>query len=536
MSRGLAASVLVVLLGLPVGSGAAVAQDRPEDVQGYHQSVELVPAGEEVLRWDGNRYGGRLEVRAGADGLVVVEHLPPETYLLGIQEVPFSWPMEALRAQAVAARTYLAWTVSRGRAGAGATYGFDICATDACQVYDGLDQIDQPRGARWAEAVRSTEGEVLVFEGRPAQALYSSTSGGRTRSVQDVFEDSPPLPYLQAVDSPDEDSPFVSWQVELASWKLADVLRAAGHLVGPDVSEVEVLETDDGDGPWRVRLVTGAGAEVLSLDQFRRALNRYGPRQHPGDLPARRPEGGSYPQVLLSSTFSVRLEHRTAEQFRPGFPLLERIFVFEGRGWGHQVGMSQYGAKAMAERGNAYPDILAHYYGGLRPRPAAELLPEEVAVGLGWGLREVSISSAGPVSLRAGGEELVSGALGTWTFRFDRGLVAVVPPEGFGLPPSLTRVEAVSPVPLGRAAVIRGVLSTPAELRLVVFRGAAVVDVTEPRVHEAGPVVLLWDGEVGGAPAPPGAYRVLIEGSAPGGGFHAFTTLVVGGSPDRGAP
>ena len=504
----------------------ALAQEA-EQVGGYHRRLELVPAEGHVLVWDGRRFGGRLEVKVSQGGLAVVEHLPPEQYLMGIEEVPLTWPEAALRAQAVAARTYLAWTLAGGRAGAAASHGFDICATDACQVYRGLDQLDRSGGARWAAAIGDTADQVLVYQGRPAQALYSSTSGGRTRAVQDVFEGSPPIPYLQAVDSPGEDSPFASWQVELASWKLADVLREADYLVGPDVSEAAVLETVDGGGPWQVRLMTGAGERLIELDDFRRLMNRYGPRRHPGELPAQRPDGKRYPQVILSYTFSIHEEVRIPDEFRPGYPLRERVFVIEGAGWGHQVGMSQYGAKAMADRGAGYGEILAHFYGGLQPQQAGDLLPDEVSVGLDWGREEVRISSDGPVTLLADGEPLVTGALGEWTFRSEEDLVAVIAPEGFGLPPTLGGLEAVSPVQEGRAVVLRGVLSTPSELRVVVFRGPEVVATTEWTVKEAGPVVLLWDASVDGRPAGPGIYQVLVQGRSPSGNFAVFTTLEV---------
>ncbi|MDP8958011.1 MAG: SpoIID/LytB domain-containing protein [Actinomycetota bacterium] len=515
----------LAVVALLLGAGApAVAHGQPA---GYHGSVQLVPASGDFLRWDGRRFGGRLEVRASLGGLAVIEHVGVEDYLMGIEEVPLSWPMEALRAQAVAARTYLAWTFQAGRAGAGATHGFDICATDACQVYRGIDQVGRPQGDRWVQAVRDTAGEILLYEGRPAQALYSSTSGGRTRSVQDVFEGSPPLPYLQGVESPGEDSPFVSWQVELASWKLADVLREAGYLVGPDIGEARVVPGPDGSGPWQVRLWTGAGEKVMDAGDFRRALNVYGPARHPGVLPALRPDGERYPQAILSYTFSLHEEERVPEQLQPGHPLVERVIVIEGSGWGHQVGMSQYGAKAMADRGAGYRDILAHYYGGLRPQPAGEWLPEEVAVGLDWELEEVSVSGSGPVTMTADGQPLMADALGDWTFLHAQGLVGVVPPEGFGLPPTLTQVRPVSPVPQGRAAVIRGMLSTPSELRLVMFRGAEQVGTTKWEVKEAGSIILLWDALIEGEPAVPGRYSVLIEGRAQGEAFRAYTALSV---------
>ena len=145
----------------------------------------------------------------------MTETLSPESYLLGIREVPSSWPEEALKTQAVAARTYLAFTLSAGRTSSGERFSYDICATTACQVYRGHAELGTEGGLRWSEAVTATAGEILLYNGRPAQALYSSTAGPRTRESEDIFPGLD-VPYLGAVDSPGEDSPFVDWRFEVA--------------------------------------------------------------------------------------------------------------------------------------------------------------------------------------------------------------------------------------------------------------------------------------------------------------------------------
>jgi stage II sporulation protein D len=142
------------------------------------------------------------------DGVTAIEALPPEEYLLGIREVPFAWPDEALKTQAVAARTYLAFTLAGGRTATGREHGYDICATTACQVYAGVAGLSSADGVRWRQAVAATASEILLYEGRPVQALYSSTAGDRTRESEDIFPGLD-VPYLAAVDSPGEDSPFV---------------------------------------------------------------------------------------------------------------------------------------------------------------------------------------------------------------------------------------------------------------------------------------------------------------------------------------
>ena len=516
--------VLLVATGSPVSA-------QEEDNVGLYETILLTPSDGTVLSWNGRRYAGRLEVRTASDGLVVVERVSPEGYLLGIQEVPFSWHEEALKTQVVAARTYLAWTLSRGRVGSGATYGFDICATPACQVYGGLDQVQGPEGERWAAAVAATEDEVLLANGSPAQALYSSTTGGRTRDVRDVFGGSG-LPYLRAVESPNEPSPFVEWSFAIPRSVLEAVLRAAdridGRLLGATVET-----TADGAGPWMVEFDADGRTIALTTWEFRGVMNRYGPQIAPDLLPAERPDGRRYPQTVLSPTYTVTRAWKYPEEFRSGYIVVEEVYTFTGNGWGHLVGMSQYGALAMAEAGSSYEDILAHYYGGLQPQPAGANLSEEIVVGLGWGETDVEISADGPVAVVADGEEVAAEALGTWRFAALADDVAVHPPEGFGLPPALRDLEPVVTSPLGSSVVVTGTLAAAAEVRLVVFDGPGVIGETPWSLREAGGFALVWEGTVDGEIADPGRYRVLIEARSPEGAADAFITVEVMGGPDR---
>ena len=210
----------------------AHAQDDLDDPSVLARRVVLEPQDGTRIEVDGRVYAGSLRVSAHLDGLALVEETTIDNYLLGIREVPFSWEREALEAQAVAARTYLAWTLQRGRSSNGRRYGYDICATVACQVYAGVGGVDGQDGARWKQAVAETDSQILVFEGRPAQALYSSTSNGRTRNVEDVFVGSAPLPYLRAVESDGESSPFVSWSFIVPESVMEAMLRDRGLLQG----------------------------------------------------------------------------------------------------------------------------------------------------------------------------------------------------------------------------------------------------------------------------------------------------------------
>ncbi len=173
---------------------APAASLRLLEAKGQVPSARIWPArAGELLSVDADRYRGTLEVLPGRDGLQVVNVLPLEEYLRGV--VPKELPpesfgeLEALKAQAVAARTYA--TRNRGRF---RDRGYDICATPACQVYGGRE-AEHPLSDR---AVAETIGLVAFHEGRPINALYTSTCGGSTEDGVNLFP-ADPAPYLKGV-------------------------------------------------------------------------------------------------------------------------------------------------------------------------------------------------------------------------------------------------------------------------------------------------------------------------------------------------
>lgn len=430
MRSGVARVVLLALMTLPVGAIAQETEDGPDEVRA--RVVEITPAEEDAaVVFDGRRYGGTVRVTGHPAGLAVIESVGLDGYLAGIQEVPFSWEPAALEAQAIAARTYLSWTLSRGRTEAGARYGYDICATDACQVYAGREPALAEGGDRWLEAVTGTGSQILVYEGSPAQTYYSSTSGGRTRTVSDVWPDVD-LPYLVAVESPGEESPFAEWSWRLPERHMESLLQEAGLSQG-DLTDVITTTTDDGEGPWTVTVRSGGGEETRSTWEMRGLLNRAGPAVLPEVLPARRPDGPRYPQTILSPTFVID---------RIDLPLpspLGHMTIYEvnGNGWGHLVGMSQYGAQAMASEGASAAEILSHYYRGLSLVEAPELVPNTVEVALATGRDSVEMEVTGPVTVSVDGREVAASDLGTWGLSADQGSLVVSSPVGLGLPPRL---------------------------------------------------------------------------------------------------
>jgi len=223
-------------LELPVGKeGAAKAVPPP---------LTLQPTGGASLVSGGKTYRGTFEVSRSGARLQLVNRVSLEAYLLGVVpgEMPKEWPLEALKAQAVAARTYAVRGLVEGRS-------FDLYSDWRSQVYYGVGS-EAPAATR---AVRETRGQILTYDGKPAQVFYFSSSGGRTLSALDVFGTD--VPYLVSVDDPwDEASPNHRWASQLLSG--AQVAKRFG-LTGV-VADAALVPGTPGK-PAVLRLTTAAG-------------------------------------------------------------------------------------------------------------------------------------------------------------------------------------------------------------------------------------------------------------------------------------
>lgn len=480
--RALVAGLAVFVMAAP-----ANAQTEPVDDRISAERVVFEPAdGARIVSGD-RVYAGAMTITAHSGGLALVEETTVDDYLLGIREVPFSWHEEALAAQVVAARTYLAWTLDRGRSSNGRAFDYDICATTACQVYAGVGGLAGPEGQRWLEAVRRTSGEVLMSGDSPVQAMYSSTSDGRTRNVEDVFPGASPDPNLQAVPSPGETSPFVTWDFVLTRAQAEAMLTHAGLVEGTLV-DVTSRRTGDGDGPWTITVQGTEGDVAIDTWTLRTRLNRAGADLYPDEFPAYRPGSTRrYPQTIMSPNYTIRSELVYVAPVS-GPPQFQQRFRVQGGGWGHLVGMSQFGAEAMANNGATYIDIVSHYYGGARPTTAAPLV-ETIRVGLGTELSEVEIVPDGPMRVTVDGDDVSPGEFGSWTVSWDNGVAIVDPPEGLGLAPELsgwrTFVDSRGVVEL---VAVRS--RTAAETRIVVTEGQLVVSDSDWVIREAGVIAI----------------------------------------------
>ncbi|HSP77178.1 MAG TPA: SpoIID/LytB domain-containing protein, partial [Myxococcaceae bacterium] len=253
---------------------------------------------------------GDVVVRLYRDGLQLINVIPLEDYLAAVlgSEMPVSFPLEALKAQAVAARTYALQKKLRA-------YGspFHMGSSVLHQVYGGLHRED----ARTRAAVEATRGEVLTYELAPIEAYFHASCGGRTESGQEALQRN--LPYLQPVECPCGRLPASRGTATLSDSELQSAL---GH-------PPEGLRVTGRTATHRVTRVASSSGASLDGATFRRKLG--------------------YTR-LKSLNFEVE---RTSDGWH-----------FTGLGYGHGAGLCQWGAKALADQGLGYRDILQRYYPG----------------------------------------------------------------------------------------------------------------------------------------------------------------------------
>lgn len=410
-------------------------------------------------------FRGSIEIRRSPSGLTVVNELDLEEYLLGIREVPGSWPMEALKAQVVAARTYALWEMQRGR---WVAEGYDICPTVACQVFAG-DHADGETGLRWAEAVRATEGQVLLDNGGPALTRYHASSGGATLPNHVAYPGSVARPYLMGVDDPDDAvSPLHTWTVDFPHEVLEAILKEGFGFEGPLLG----VRTDQ--VARAAVIVTEGGDSSVDIVRLRSVITDLAPSMFGDHYPSARNDGERLPVTLPSSRFDIETH--------------EGGYRFHGRGHGHGVGMGQWGAMGRAARGENHAQILGHYYGGLQPEPWGGERRIRVAVLLD--ATEVRLSGTGGLTATTAEGPVDAAPDGDWVVRAGPGGTLVVqgpphpkvevaeiePPvalamQGVTVP---ERLEVRDPAPLPRLQVGFS-LTKPARVEVVLLRDDAEV-------------------------------------------------------------
>ncbi len=293
-------------------------------------------------------YSGRLEITAAGRGLRVIEEVDLETYVAGVvaAELPSYFPLEAMKAQAIAARTYTLYHL-----GGHDQVGADICGDVHCQAYHGKPSIT----SRARKAVQETAGEVLLWNGLLIDAMYHAACGGTGATAWKVRQ-SKLLPYLQGQsDRPEGErgAPYCSWDHEV-SWRKRFSYEEANRLVSKNLGAVA---GEPGLSPGKLINMHLLKDEITGRATWLEVQTSKGIYRVRGDaIRWLFGNGRPGPKGLRSTAFDMIISRAAA-----GRP---RAFEFVGRGHGHGLGLCQWGARGRAEAWQSAEEILAAYYPG----------------------------------------------------------------------------------------------------------------------------------------------------------------------------
>ena len=303
------------------------------------------------IKYNSNEYRGKLLASVVDGQLLIVNLISLEDYVKGVlpSEMSPSWNMEALKAQAVAARTYALYTKNQ-KTHLGE--GFDLCDSTHCQAYEGIANEATSASA----AVDATKGLVMTYQGRPIYAPYHASSGGVTENSEDVWGNN--LPYLRSVKDNDAQSPYHNWSVSYTAAQVQKLLGAAGKNIG----QLQSISVTSANGRAAKVQFVGSGQTIEVTGQQARQI--FGLKSTYFTIRTKRK-----PDAVLTQKPNKKGQNEVidvAPTAMNGGKLLVKNdkveVIFDGHGFGHGLGMSQYGAKAMADAGKNYEDILHHYY------------------------------------------------------------------------------------------------------------------------------------------------------------------------------
>jgi stage II sporulation protein D len=262
----------------------------------------------------GNRYSGEIEIWKGKSGLYLINELQLERYVKSVvsSEIGLNWDIEALKVQAVISRTYALYKISLNN-----NVNYDITSTVLHQVYKGTT-FDQ----KISSAVKKTLGEVLTYNGKLIESLYHSTCGGRTENPEEVFSTS--YPYLKSVESDYcKISPYWIWERKIPIEEIENKLNISG------INELAISSYTTTNRVKTLEITHRTGKLLIKASELRKTLGW---------------------KRLPSTKFTVTRD--------------KSYIIFEGKGYGHGVGLCQWSALGMARSGMNYKEILAYYYPG----------------------------------------------------------------------------------------------------------------------------------------------------------------------------
>ncbi len=324
------------------------------------------------LQYKGKKYRGSIIMQSFEESdVTVINELSLDHYLYSVvpSEMPASWHIEALKAQAVAARNFALVTMGRH-----AAHGFDLCSTEHCQAYNGLAQ----ENSNSTEAVNATKDKVITYNGVLISAFYHSSSGGHTEDSENVW--GAKTDYIRGVeDKFSLGSPHDNWPVELNRAELKEKLAQSGVDLG-EIRDVRILECSKFGRVTKLEVKGSKDTTVFEKEKIRSILGTrllksiWYDLKTDADVFVRGSILNSAEKGRTSNMYVVSASGKTVVKGKgnkvsvkgmndtKAYNVIPDKYTFDGKGFGHGLGMSQYGAKGMAEAGYNYQKILEHYY------------------------------------------------------------------------------------------------------------------------------------------------------------------------------
>ena len=345
-----------------------------------NQGAQIADAGGGVLRLGNYSYRGLIEFRANGGRVTAINVICKEDYLYGVlpSEMSYSFHINALKAQAIASRTFMTY---RANAGTHREQGFDLCDSTHCQSYRGAGQ----EHANTTRAVNETSGLMLYYNNNIILAVYFASSGGSTDNSENVWHET--RPYLRAVRTIAEHEPH-EWIRSFTWAQINTALQSAGANIGTATGmtitgtspygRVQELTIQGTNGQWRLTreatrtFFSPVGGNLMSRN-FYIAGAAAGGAGAVFVTDGRGVISGSIAEFFVRNALGERAVYAYDGHTRRRLDIASQPqpatnadgVTLNGRGWGHGIGMSQRGALGMAMAGYSYRDILLHYYTGV---------------------------------------------------------------------------------------------------------------------------------------------------------------------------
>ncbi|MEN3013083.1 MAG: SpoIID/LytB domain-containing protein [Endomicrobiia bacterium] len=273
---------------------------------------------------DGKFYPGTIEIFSKNKSLILVNVLDIENYLYGVipYEVVSSWPDEMLKVQAIIARTYTISHLGRHKYD-----GYDVCSTFHCQVYNG---ISEKMHQRVKEAVDATRGLVIVdkIKNTPIQAYYHAACGGATDNVVEIWGDVCSFRYLCGVKCDFcKNSPYYQWEYEIKIEEFIKTLNKNGFSL-KNIKKLQILSYTKNGRAKEIKIITENLPLIVKAEDLRKMFG--------------------YTSIKSTKINDIEIRNKN--------------IIFSGKGWGHGVGLCQWGAATLAFKGKSFKEIISYYY------------------------------------------------------------------------------------------------------------------------------------------------------------------------------